>query len=410
MSETGQKKILWHSGAPWAGTGYGVQTALFAPRIKALGYDVAISSTWGLMGDTLQWDDDIVVYPADDRYGNATLEPLAKKLKADLVVTLLDSWVLRPEAMSKIPNLACWTPVDHQPCPPKVADTLRRSGCRPVAMSRFGEEQLQAEGLDPLYVPHAVDTNAFRPASNKAEIRKAIGIPESAFVVGMVANNQGHLPPRKSFPQVVQAFSAFRQDHPDALLYFHTEVTGTRGQGAYTGVSLPELCDRFEVPPSAVAFTNQLELELGIDSGWMCALYNCMDVLLNPSYGEGFGVPIIEAQACGVPVIVNNWTAMPELAGSGWVVDGEPYWDTNHDAFFKSPFVGDIIEALRQAYDARGDEKFLDTAVAFAAQYDADRVTEEFWKPVLEELMRPREVAPLRPNKDLSRRRKEKAA
>jgi len=44
-------KILWHSVAPWAPTGYGQQTALFAPRIASLeNVDLAISSGFGLEG------------------------------------------------------------------------------------------------------------------------------------------------------------------------------------------------------------------------------------------------------------------------------------------------------------------------------------------------------------------------
>jgi hypothetical protein len=80
-TDTGSKKLLWHSGAPWAGTGYAVQTSLFAPRINAMdGWDVALSATWGLMGDTLEYAG-MPVFPSDDRYGNATLRPLFDKLK-----------------------------------------------------------------------------------------------------------------------------------------------------------------------------------------------------------------------------------------------------------------------------------------------------------------------------------------
>jgi glycosyltransferase involved in cell wall biosynthesis len=254
-------------------------------------------------------------------------------------------------------------------------------------MSRFGEKALKAEGLGPaVCAARRRHERVYQYASNREQLREALKVPKDAFVVGMVANNQGYNPPRKAFPQAIQAFSAFRQDHPDALLYFHTEMTGKRGQGPNEGVDIIGLCERFEVPPSAVAFTPQLEMELGIPPSWMMCLYNCFDVLLSPSYGEGFGVPIIEAQACGTPVIVRtgrrclSWRA-------GWIVNGEPMWHPapygGGDSFWLSPFVGDIIQALELAYEARGDEELRNEARAFALRYDADRVTEEFWKPAL---------------------------
>ena len=392
-------KILWHSSAPWAGTGYGVQTALFAPRLRDLGHDVEISATWGLGGDTLDWNG-IPVYPADDRYGAATLAALYDRVKPDVLLTLHDVWAL-PAKTAMGRNVGCWVPVDHDPCPPRVARFFKDSGARPVAMSLFGEQALKTAGLDPLYVPHGVDTQAFRPATNRDEVREALGIPKDAFVVTMVANNQGHAPPRKAFPQALQAFAAFLKTHPDAHLFMHTEMSGYRGRGPNQGVNLFELAERFEITPESVHCTDSLRLENGVPTEYMVGVYNATDVLLNPSYGEGFGVPIIEAQACGVPVIVTNWTSMPELCGAGWIVGGEPVWHTvpdgGADSFWMAPFVGDILEALNQAYEHRGSEELAAQARAFAMQYDADLVTETFWVPVLEALTRPREVPPLRP-------------
>ena len=397
-------KILWHSSAPWAGTGYGVQTATFTPRFRALGHDVEISATWGLGGDTLEWDG-IPVYPADDRYGGATLAALYDRVKPDVLVTLHDVWAL-PAKTAVGRKVACWTPVDHDPCPPRVAAFFKASGARPIAMSLFGEKALKAAGLQPLYVPHGVDTSVFRPASNRDEVRAALNIPKDAFLVSMVANNQGHAPPRKAFPQALQAFAVFQQSHPDAHLFLHTEMSGLRGRGPNQGINLFDLAERFEIKPESLHWTDPLRLENGVPTEYMVGLYNATDVLLNPSYGEGFGVPIIEAQACGTPVIVSDWTSMPELCGSGWIVGGDLVWHTvpdgGADSFWMAPSVANIIEALGQAYEQRDSKELRAQARVFAESYDADLVTEIYWKPVLDVLTRPREV-PALPNRTMRR-------
>ncbi len=49
-------------------------------------------------------------------------------------------------------------------------------------------------------------------------------------------------------------------------------------------------------------------------------LYNCATVFLYPSLYEGFGMPVLEAMACGVPVITSNITSMPEIAGDAAIL------------------------------------------------------------------------------------------
>ena len=49
-------RIAWLSNAPWARTGYGTQCNLFAPRMKALGHEVAVICFYGLEGGTLMWN------------------------------------------------------------------------------------------------------------------------------------------------------------------------------------------------------------------------------------------------------------------------------------------------------------------------------------------------------------------
>ncbi len=393
-------RILWHSVAPWTPTGYGQQTGIFTTRLRDLGHEVTISATYGLHGAILEYED-MRVLPSDDHWGNHLLPEYASRLDAELVITLMDVWSLKPDRIRDLP-LACWTPIDHEPCPPAVAEMLHLSGARPIAMSKFGELALRQQGLEPLYVPHGIDTNVFKP-EGREEVRDAGGYTDK-FLVGIVANNSGGRkpvsgPPRKAFPESFQAFSIFYHQHPDARLYLHTELSGK--PGIQHGINLTRLLDRFEIPPEAIKAINQTQWETGLPSQDLAKLYASMDVLLNPSYGEGFGIPIVEAQACGTPVIVNNCTSMPELCGAGWVIDGQPWYDPDEqrgEAFFKAPSVDLIVEALEEAYETRADEKRRVAAREFAMQYDADVVTEKFWKPALEALGNPREVPPL-PNR-----------
>ena len=52
--------------------------------------------------------------------------------------------------------------------------------------------------------------------------------------------------------------------------------------------------------------------------------YRCADVFVYPSFNETFGLPILEAMACGCPVVTSNTTAMPETAG-GAALLADPY-------------------------------------------------------------------------------------
>lgn len=372
---------------------------MFTPRIRDLGHEVVISSIWGLMGAVWEWEG-MPVYPSDDQYGHIYLPEIVKRHSPCQVITLFDVWPLNPQMLAGFPDVACWVPIDHAPIPPKVASVLRESRCRPIAMSRFGEEELAKEGLDPLYVPHGVDTTVYAPIDSPD-----VGLPRDRFVVGMVANNMGHAPPRKGFPQALAAFAELHRRHNDAFLYLHCEMTGKNGPKK--GVRLDHLCDSVGIPPDAVGFAPQFDYEVGtIPSHVLAQIYSSMDVLLNPSYGEGFGIPIVEAQACGTPVIVTDWTAMPELCGAGWVVGGDPYYDPSHYSYFMSPSIGGLVEALEDAYGRAGSLR--EQAREFSLGYDADTVTEAHWKPTLEALSRPREVPPL--NRAMRRAQKREKA
>lgn len=406
-------RILWISNAPWAPSGYGEQASLFVPRIQALGHDMAIACNHGLTGAKLEWNGGVTCYPADFDWGNITMRTYADHHKADLTITLHDAWVMKPHQWPAGTRSAIWAPVDHAPLPAPVEVVLRHPSVYPIAMSRFGEAMMKQRGLQPLYVPHGIDTTVFKPQpENKAEIRAELGIPEDAFLIGMVAANQGNPSfARKAFPQAFQAFARFAADHKDAWLYAHTQPRPTRGDN---GINLEILAVATGCPADRLRFPPEKALQLGMTNQVVANIYAAFDVLLNPSMGEGFGIPIIEAQACGVPVIASDHSAMTELTHAGTLVSGDPWWDALQTAFFIAPSIDGIHAALEHEYERRDDQKLREAAVAFAQDYDADLVTVNYWEPALERLLGEwpsgRVVAPLPLNGNRAMRRAAKKA
>ena len=397
--------------APWTMSGYGEQVALLAPRLQALGHEVAVAANYGLQGTIAPWNN-VTVYPASSNWGNDAIGHYAEHFGAEVVLCLHDAWVMKPDAWPEDFRMAMWAPIDHYPIPPPVLSVLQHEKAQPIAMSRFGEEWMSRMKLDPLYAPHAVDTKVFRPQPEVRDaVRDGMGIPRDAFLIGMVGANRGWNPhvSRKAFPQALQAFAEFLPAHPDAWLYLHTEaIPGERGTPleplikALDAACPADLIDR-------IRFPSERELLMGLPREAMAAQYAAFDVLLNPSMGEGFGVPIIEAQACGCPVICSDHSAMSELTQAGWLIKGDAWWDSLQTSFAFMPYIPSIVEALTGAYEQRDNAELRRGAAEFAQSYDADRVTLDYWVPIIEQLSGPREVPPLN-GKERKKQRKREAA
>ena len=372
--------ILWYSNSPWSPTGYGAQTKLFAPRIRDLGHDVGIFAFYGIEGGVLHWQGMPVFPRAHHPYGVDIVGAHAKQHNADIVISLIDAWVLRPDMMPGV-KWVPWFPVDAQPAPPPVIDKVAQA-YRRIVFSKFGEQMVHDAGLDCYYVPHGVDTNVYKPV-DMAEARERAGLPKDAFIVGMVAANKGN-PSRKAFHQQIAAFAKFHRRHTDAVLYIHS---CTAQNGENDGVNLVNLCrgEGLEIGKD-VFFPDQYGYAIGgYSEEAVNLLYNSFNTLSSVTMGEGFGVPIIEAQAAGCPVIVGDWTAMGELCFSGIKVakeDADPFY-LPLNTFQFAPRIRAIEIALEAEYKHPSSRE---RARREALAYDADTITAQYWKPVLEDI------------------------
>jgi glycosyltransferase involved in cell wall biosynthesis len=156
--------------------------------------------------------------------------------------------------------------------------------------------------------PHGVDANRFRPdqPDTGSDVSRLVALdqrltPDRPFLVFV-----GTVEPRKNLPALVQAFSRIAGRHPDALLV----LAGGAGWG--TG----PVDEAVEASPVAdrIIRTGYVEDDL------VPALLRSSVAAVYPPLYEGFGLPALEALACGTPLVTTAGTAMEEVAGHAAVL------------------------------------------------------------------------------------------
>lgn len=375
-----------------APTGYGQQVTMLVDRLKRANLDVAMLSNYGLEGipSTIKTPFGAIPhYPRGiDQYSNDS-GPVDHKSfisqfdKPNLFISLYDVWVMMSKQYDDFP-IAAWTPLDHVTMPPGVEKFLRKENVTPIAMSPHGVRQMNAKDIECEYAPHAIDTKVYKPTYKIGahDINEYLGLTPDTFVVGVVAANKAAgLVHRKAYGELILAFSIFAKDKPDAVLYMHTDSLGFSG-----GWNLLNILASLGVKKEQVIFPNPQDYRFGLSQTNLAALYTRMDVLLAPSLGEGFGVPLVEAMACGVRAIGSNWAATPDLVSpDSWLTDGQLSWDAGQDAWWMTPNVSSLVNALEESYKA--ERGVSQVAIDFASQFDVEKVWDESWVPILKKLL-----------------------
>lgn len=376
-------KIVWHSPPIWISTGYGVQSYYFTKALQSLGHDVRLSANCQLISPPIMTYDGIPHYPCGPSLlGVDAMLRLCEQWHPDMVISLMDVWPLVDDIGRRVEQLGAggwypYAPVDHDPIPDVVASKLVYSKM-PLAMSQFAVRAMSARVAKvPWYLPHVIDTQVYRPLKDAPQ-----NFGPDKFVVGMVAMNMSPVD-RKGFQPAIRTFAKFEKNHPDALLYLHCNPFKGGPDIGQDLVGLAKALGTGFSRPDPVA------MEWGVSPQMLAGIYNNFDVLLAPSKGEGFCIPLIEAQACGVPVITTAFTATEELGKNGWLIPpasknwmGASSWQANPDE-------DAILTALEEAYDMKksSPDKWLDKKMAahdFAQQYDIQVVLNRYLIPLLD--------------------------
>jgi glycosyltransferase involved in cell wall biosynthesis len=203
-------------------------------------------------------------------------------------------------------------------------------------------------------VPFGVDRAFFSEAATagaRERWRRDWRIPEDAFVVLHV----GSTVDRKNVPLVIQTLARLRQQTDAYLLQVGGRLTAEQEQ----------LIDRLEL--RGVVRSAQ-----AADETTLRRAYRTADVLLFPSLYEGFGFPVLEAFASGLPVVTSGAGALKEVAGgAAVVVEG------------RDP--GDYVHALERLDDPEERDELIQKGWARARQFTWQKtaaLTAEVYKPL----------------------------
>lgn len=262
---------------------------------------------------------------AMDTYGQKRVVELLSTIDPDVVVVLNDPHVItrllwhndwdRERYLLRYRPVISYFTADGENLP--EAHKLFSRYTKPVAMSEFGRSQVPGSGL----IHHGIDHDTFRRASpgrpivvssgqvvtDRRTAKAAYGYDPDRFLILRVDRNGW----RKDFGSTWKALVPIVAAHDDIDVHFHCAGNDISG-----GPVMPELWSR----DMATVDRFHLSQNMRMPAHDLAALYNAADLFVTTSMGEGFGLTIAEAVACGVPVVAQDCSAITEVVGPGGVL------------------------------------------------------------------------------------------
>ena len=314
--------------------------------------------------------------------------------KLDLIIAHWDVFCLLPGWLKDVAvPILVYIPIDS-------AMTERWAqfceGARKVVLySDYGYAEaskfLPASVLDCIF--HGVDCSVFKPSTrSKAELREEIApvhtadpVPRDDFLVTFTGANSSS---RKNIPLLLRAFGKFHASHPDSTLYLHSNIWGT-------GHHIPSIIKDLGLD-DCVRYPKLNPILHPAEDEHFAKLYSASDLYATASSGEGFGLPLIEAQSCGLPVLAPDNSSHTELVkGHGFLaecldpdvyVDYPSYVPTSN--FYTPPNMKSFVAQMEFAYSefkAGKEDSYRKAARKFAEKYGWPLIMQG-WRRLLKEM------------------------
>jgi len=385
-------KILWISDSPTVPTGFGSVTRFVCGGLADGGHQVSILG-WHAQGQPTPWHN-CMLYPSNNVGPNANVDELLsylRQLQPDVLITQGDIWwwlryILEP-AFANFMHTASipwilYYPIDadmgENRLPPSWVRILKTVDL-PIAMSCYGRDVVQANGVESAYIPLGVDTKVFQPPSDKAQAKQALGY-EGKFVVLSDARNQ----PRKMLPRTLEIFRRFAADKDDAILHLHCDPNDPFARSPEYYYDLRSDI-RFLNLTKKVCLTKGMSISTGLLTAQLAQIYQAADVHLLASSGEGFGLPTLQATASGVVPLASDYTASRELVLNHGEAISIRHFLLDHFGLRRALIdIDDAVSKLEMLYQDRDLLTFKSqSAREFAFSYDWESIVSQ-WEELLQ--------------------------
>ena len=242
-------------------------------------------------------------------WSQVRLPELARRAGASLIFTPAPEGYLGRQAIPQVVMVHDLRPISH---PERSLQSLYfrawvppllRSCLRVITNSRFTAAEIERHtGLAASrisVIPLGYDDQLFRPASPGSPRQAS---PVLAGLSGPYLLHLGQAYPHKNLERLIRAFAQVAPDHPDLSL-----VLAGKPHGSET--------PRLEGLVEALGLQNRVRFVAYVPYGQLGDLYRGALALAYPSLWEGFGLPVLEAMACGTPVLTSLGSGTEEVAG-----------------------------------------------------------------------------------------------
>ena len=305
--------------------------------------------------------------------------------KPDVIVFQNDGWNI-PHYIQRLARFPQWSGIPVVAAVAVDGKNFQGSWLDGVSMAvfwtQFALDEARAGGYagPATVIPLGVDRLEYYPVDQKAARLKHLkGYLTDAFIVGSVNRNQ----PRKRWDLLIKYFAEWikSQNIKDAHLYLHTAPTGDMG------VDVEQLTGYYGVKDRTILV--EPPIWYGASDEQLLRTYNCFDIYASTTQGEGFGLPALEAMACGIPCVLPDWAALGEWAKRGsWLVPctataiGPPYVNVLGGVVDETKFI-QALHALYANKDARKNNAQAALECASQEQFTWENIGER-WVETLE--------------------------